>query len=178
MTQLFFSPIKIAFSWKFNLSEKKRIMTKNLLLENHLGDNTVSGGRPPLTKSEYWQYTSNKDCVLIKCCLLLGACRIPAVCVGKGSDLWRWQLPAVLSSNHSALGKGWQGSPVLLHRRQFCFCRLKWMMDELPAWLLKGLTNMTGLLSFLALYFWQTKGRWIMWSAFLYICETYAWCDW
>lgn len=94
-------------------------MTRNFLLQKHLGDNAVSGGRPP-AKLECSEYTDNKDCVLIKCCLLLGAHRIPVV-VGGGrgvwSDVWRWQLPPVLSSNHSALGMSQQGSPVLLHLR-------------------------------------------------------------
>lgn len=58
-------------------------MTRNFLLQKHLGDNAVSGGRPP-TKLEYSEYTDNKDCVLIKCCFLLGAHRIPVVVGGRG----------------------------------------------------------------------------------------------
>lgn len=65
------------------------------------------------------------------------------------------------------LGETWQDSPALLCFRPFCFGRLKWMMDELPVWILKGLKNVTGLLPFLTLFFWHRKGRWRMWGTFL-----------
>lgn len=72
-------------------------MTRNFLLQKHLGDNAVSGGRPP-TKLEYSEYTDNKDCVLIKCCFLLGAHRIPVVVGGVQGSVVRCVEVAAASS--------------------------------------------------------------------------------
>lgn len=87
--------------------------------------------------------------------------------LGQAVTVWHCLRGCPQAGGLWCLGEHWQGSPAVLCFRPFCFGRLKGMMDVLPVWILKGLTNVTGLLPFLTLYFWHEKGRWKMWGAFL-----------